>query len=332
MASESARILPLARKDFESCERLHDLDQKKALYLGRKGLVTQELHKLRELPAEERKERGRELNRLHAEVESLLEARRKELNDREFVSRLEGESVDITLPGRRRPAGSLHPLTLTLERLLGIFASAGFDIADGPEIESDDYNFTRLNHPQDHPARSQHDTFYIEGYPDHLLRTHTSPVQIRYAETRTPPLKVIAPGKVFRVDHDATHSPMFHQVEGMWIDKRIRFSDLKGVLEEFFRLFFDQPVLEMRFRPSYFPFTEPSAEFDIRWGGRWLEVCGCGMMHPNVLRAAKIDPKRYQGFAFGVGLERLAMLRHGIEDIRMFFENDVRLLEQFARS
>ena len=332
MASESARILPLARKDFESCERLHDLDQKKALYLGRKGLVTQELHKLRELPAEERKERGRELNRLHAEIESLLEARRKELNDREFVSRLKGASVDITLPGRRRPAGSLHPLTLTLERLLGIFASAGFDIADGPEIESDDYNFTRLNHPQDHPARSQHDTFYIEGYPDHLLRTHTSPVQIRYAETRTPPLKVIAPGKVFRVDHDATHSPMFHQVEGMWIDKRIRFSDLKGVLEEFFRLFFDQPALEMRFRPSYFPFTEPSAEFDIRWGGRWLEVCGCGMMHPNVLRAAKIDPKRYQGFAFGVGLERLAMLRHGIEDIRMFFENDVRLLEQFARS
>ena len=331
MPSEYEQILTSAERDLAACARPHELDRAKAAYLGKKGLIAVELGKLRDLPLDERRERGKELNSLRDRFEALLERRKREIRRAELETRLKDETIDVTLPGRPRPAGSLHPLTLTQERLRRIFASIGFDVADGPEIESDLYNFTLLNHPQDHPARSQHDTFYVKGHADHLLRTHTSPVQIRYAEKHEPPIRVIAPGKVYRVDHDATHSPMFHQVEGMWIDREVRFSDLKGVLEEFFRLFFDDRGLEMRFRPSFFPFTEPSAEFDIRWGGKWLEVCGCGMMHPNVLRAAGVDAGEHQGFAFGVGLERLAMLRHGIDDIRLFFENDARFLEAFSR-
>jgi len=332
MRPESERIIESAARDLAACGKPHELDLAKAGYLGKKGVIALELRKLSELDPTERRERGRELNALRDRFESMLEERKREIAEEELARSLDAERVDVTLPGRRRPAGSLHPLSLAQERLQQIFASVGFDVADGPEVESDLFNFTLLNHPQDHPARSQHDTFYVEGHPDHLLRTHTSPVQIRYAKGRKPPLRVIAPGKVYRVDHDATHSPMFHQAEGMWIDERIRFSDLKGMLEEFFRLFFDDPGLQMRFRPSFFPFTEPSAEFDIRRSGRWLEVCGCGMMHPNVLRSADVDPGRFQGFAFGVGLERLAMLLYGIEDIRMFFENDARFLERFASS
>ncbi len=327
----SGDILESAFAALASSTKQHELDQVRSQYLGKKGLITSELQKLRHLDQDQRRDMGERLNIIRNRFEEMLEARRGEIREADLKSRISEGKIDVTLPGRRQGAGGLHPLTLTLEKLQQLFSSLGFDVAEGPEIESDQYNFTLLNHPEDHPARSSHDTFYIEGHPDHLLRTHTSPVQIRYAEKRQPPLRIIAPGRVYRVDHDATHSPMFHQVEGMWIDRQVRFSDLKGVLAEFFRLFFEDADLKMRFRPSFFPFTEPSAEFDIRWGGRWLEVCGCGMMHPNVLRSAGIDPQVHQGFAFGVGLERLAMLLYGIEDIRLFYENDIRFLEAFSR-
>lgn len=330
MSSDLDGILPRAAAAVASARTPHELDQARAALVGRKGALTLEMRKIGAMAPGERRRAGERLNGIRSELEAMLARRKAELSDEALGRRMEGERVDVTLPGRRPARGGLHPLTLTLERLRGIFRTVGFDVADGPEIESDLYNFTRLNHPEDHPARSAHDTFYIEGHPGHLLRTHTSPVQIRYAEGRPPPFRVIAPGKVYRVDHDATHSPMFHQVEGLWVDDRVRFSDLKGVLVGFFRLFFDDDRLGIRFRPSYFPFTEPSAEFDIRWGDRWLEVCGCGMVHPNVLRSAGIDPGRHQGFAFGVGLERLAMLRHGIDDIRLFYENDARFLGAFA--
>lgn len=324
-------ILPRAEKAIASSRTPHELDQARSALVGKKGALTLEMRKLGSMPADGRREAGARLNRVREELEGMLARRKAELADEALGRRMAGEAVDTTLPGRREAQGAVHPLTQTLERLRAIFQTIGFDVADGPEIESDLNNFTLLNHPEDHPARSAHDTFYISGHPGHLLRTHTSPVQVRYAKDHPPPFRVIAPGKVYRVDHDATHSPMFHQVEGMWVDERVRFSDLKGVLVEFFRLFFEDDRLGIRFRPSYFPFTEPSAEFDIRWGDRWLEVCGCGMTHPNVLRAAGIDPGRHQGFAFGVGIERLAMLRHGIDDIRLFFENDARFLALFGR-
>ncbi|NBS67153.1 MAG: phenylalanine--tRNA ligase subunit alpha, partial [Betaproteobacteria bacterium] len=249
-------------------------------------------------------------------------------------ARLAQESVDVTLPGRGMGAGGLHPITLTIARIEAIFHSIGFDVADGPEIEEDFYNFTALNTPENHPARSMHDTFYVEG--GLLLRTHTSPVQVRYARMHPPPIRVIAPGKTYRVDSDATHSPMFHQFEGLWIDEDISFADLKSVYSDFLRRFFESDSLDVRFRPSYFPFTEPSAEIDIRFpdgplAGRWLEVSGSGQVHPNVVRNFGLDPERWVGFAFGSGIERLAMLRYGIGDLRLFYENDLRFLQQFNR-
>ena len=312
----------------------------KARFLGKDGAVTQRMKALGRLDAEERSRLGKELNEAKQAIEALLREREAALAKAELDARLAQEAIDVTLPGRGLGAGGLHPITLTIERIEAIFRSIGFDVADGPEIEEDFYNFTALNTPENHPARSMHDTFYVEGRDaaGHglLLRTHTSPVQIRYARMHAPPIKVIAPGKTYRVDSDATHSPMFHQFEGLWVDEDISFTDLKSVYADFLRQFFETDELDVRFRPSYFPFTEPSAEIDMRFhtgplAGRWLEVSGSGQVHPNVMRNYGLDPERYIGFAFGSGVERLAMLRYGVGDLRLFYENDLRFLQQFNR-
>jgi phenylalanyl-tRNA synthetase alpha chain len=267
-------------------------------------------------------------------IEAGLEARRAELADAKLSARLGEEALDVTLPGRGRGRGGIHPVTKTWRRIEEIWRSIGFEVADGPEIETDWFNFTALNNPENHPARSMQDTFYVDvkgsdGLPL-VLRTHTSPMQVRYARMHKPPIKVIAPGRTYRVDSDATHSPMFHQVEGLWIDEHISFADLKGVYTEFLRRFFEIEDLEVRFRPSFFPFTEPSAEIDMKLKGRWLEISGSGQVHPTVVKNFGLDPERYSGFAFGSGLERLTMLRYGIDDLRLFFDGDLRFLEQFS--
>ena len=289
---------------------------------------------LRELPPEEKRARGARINAAKDEIERLLEARRAVIARAKLDARLAEEALDVTLPGRSRGRGGIHPISRTWQRIEAIFGSIGFDIADGPEIETDWYNFTALNNPENHPARSMQDTFYVDlkdkdGLPL-LLRTHTSPMQVRYARTHKPPIKVIAPGRTYRVDSDATHSPMFHQVEGLWIDEHISFADLKGVYTDFLRRFFEDENLEVRFRPSFFPFTEPSAEIDMKLKGRWLEISGSGQVHPAVVRNFGLDSERYIGFAFGSGLERLTMLRYGIDDLRLFFDGDLRFLEQFS--
>jgi phenylalanyl-tRNA synthetase alpha chain len=286
------------------------------------------------LAPEQRSVAGRELNEVKQAVEALISDREAALERLALEARLREEAIDVTLPGRGPGRGGLHPLTITISRIEAIFRSIGFDVADGPEIEEDFYNFTALNTPENHPARSMHDTFYVEG--GLLLRTHTSPVQVRYARMHEPPIRVIAPGKTYRVDSDATHSPMFHQFEGLWIDEQVSFADLKSVYTDFLRRFFESDRLDVRFRPSYFPFTEPSAEIDIRFpdgplAGRWLEVSGSGQVHPDVVRNFGLDPERYIGFAFGSGIERLAMLRYGVGDLRLFYENDLRFLQQFDR-
>ena len=293
---------------------------------------------LGKMAPELRKAQGAVINNAKGQIEGSLNARREELANEKMQVRLNAEAIDVTLPGRGRGKGGIHPVMRTWERIERIFGSIGFDVADGPEIETDWTNFTALNSPENHPARSMQDTFYIEGNDTEgkplLLRTHTSPMQVRYARSHELPVKVIAPGRTYRVDSDATHSPMFHQVEGLWIDKNISFADLKGVYLNFVRAFFETDNLQVRFRPSYFPFTEPSAEIDIAFGsgplkGRWLEVSGSGQVHPNVLRNMGIDPNEYIGFAFGSGLERLTMLRYGINDLRLFYEGDLRFLKQF---
>jgi phenylalanyl-tRNA synthetase alpha chain len=291
------------------------------------------------LSIEERKSAGKSYNSAVERIEAALEARRAALALAKMEARLAEEALDVTLPGRGRSRGGLHPISRTWRRIEEIFGSIGFEVADGPEIETDWYNFTALNNPENHPARSMQDTFYVDlndaqGKPL-LLRTHTSPMQVRYARTHKPPLKVIAPGRTYRVDSDATHSPMFHQVEGLWIDEDISFADLKGVYADFLRRFFESDALEVRFRPSYFPFTEPSAEIDLRFAtgplkGRWLELSGAGQVHPQVVRNFGLDPERYIGFAFGSGLERLTMMRYGIDDLRLFFDGDLRFLKQFS--
>jgi len=310
----------------------------KARFLGKDGAVTQRMKGLGKLSHEERSATGKLLNQVKQTIESMLDERERSIARAQLDARLAQEAIDVTLPGRGLGTGGLHPLTITIERIEAIFRSIGFDVADGPEIEEDFYNFTALNTPENHPARSMHDTFYVEGTDRHghglLLRTHTSPVQIRYARMHAPPIKVIAPGKTYRVDSDATHSPMFHQFEGLWVDEDISFTDLKSVYTDFLRKFFETDDLDVRFRPSYFPFTEPSAEIDMRFhdgplAGRWLEVSGSGQVHPNVMRNYGLDPERFIGFAFGSGVERLAMLRYGIGDLRLFYENDLRFLEQF---
>ena len=305
--------------------------------LGKSGSITAQLKALGALPADQRKAAGEAINRARDAIGEALAARKATLDAAALDARLASETIDVTLPGRNGEAGGLHPVTRTLERIADIFGRLGYELADGPEIEDDWHNFEALNFPPHHPARAMHDTFY---FPDgRLLRTHTSGVQVRYMQDLLqaggqPPLRMIALGKVYRCDSDLTHSPMFHQVEGLLVDEGVSFADLKGTIEEFLRAFFEKQ-LEVRFRPSFFPFTEPSAEVDIAWAQpdgstRWLEVLGCGMVHPNVLRAVGIDPERYSGFAFGLGVERFAMLRYGVDDLRSFFDNDVRFLRQFA--
>lgn len=321
-------------------ERGAELEQVKARYLGKAGQLTNLLKQLGTLAPEERRDAGARVNQAKASIEAALERQRIKIDAKALAEKLDAEALDVTLPGRGAGQGGLHPITQTIERIRAIFASVGFEVADGPEIETDFFNFTALNIPEDHPARAMHDTFYIDD--KHVLRTHTSPVQVRYMQSHRPPIRIIAPGRVYRVDSDATHSPMFHQIEGLWVDESVNFAGLKGLLVDFMRKFFEQDDLRARFRPSFFPFTEPSAEMDIgcvSCAGKgcrvcsqtgWLEVLGCGVVHPNVFRHVDIDSETMLGFAFGLGVERLAMLRHKINDLRMFYENDLRFLKQFA--
>ncbi len=315
-----------------AAETLDALESARVSLLGKSGAVTEQLKALGKLPPDQRKAQGERINVVKERLQDAIAARRSLLEEAAFAQRLASERIDVTMPGRDATVGSLHPITRTLERITTIFARFGYRLAEGPEVEDDYHNFEALNFPPHHPARAMHDTFYL---PDgRLLRTHTSPVQIRAMKSAHPPLRVIAAGKVYRSDSDQTHSPMFHQVEGLLVDETSSFADLKGTLAQFVSAFFERDF-EMRFRPSYFPFTEPSAEVDIRWqkpdgSESWLEVLGCGMVHPNVLRECGIDPERYTGFAFGLGVERFAMLRYGVNDLRAFFENDLSFLRQFA--
>jgi phenylalanyl-tRNA synthetase alpha chain len=345
-------LVQAARDDFAAAATPAELENAKARYLGKAGRVTDLLKGMAALSHEEKKTRGAEINQTKQAIESLLTERRAALADADLQAQLRAEALDVTLPGRQtRSQGGLHPITRSMERVEAIFGSMGFDVADGPEIEEDWFNFTALNTPADHPARSMHDTFYVDTVaPDgsgHLLRTHTSPMQVRYAVQHVkrhqalldagqsmPEIRVIAPGRTYRVDSDATHSPMFHQCEGLWIGENVSFKDLKVVFADFFRTFFETDDLTIRFRPSFFPFTEPSAEVDIAFAsgplkGRWLEVAGSGQVHPNVVRNFGLDPERYIGFAFGMGFDRLTMLRYGVNDLRQFFDGDLRFLAQF---
>jgi phenylalanyl-tRNA synthetase alpha chain len=334
-------ILSNAQSEFAACASLADLEQAKARFLGKSGALTDLLKGLGKLPAEERPAAGGAINEVKQGVEKALQDRRDAILAAEQARKLASEILDVTLPGRGKRQGGLHPVTLTLQRIEQLFRSIGFEVAEGPEIETDFYNFTALNIPEDHPARAMHDTFYVDE--QHVLRTHTSPIQVRYMQAHVasfgnletmPDVRIIAPGRVYRVDSDATHSPMFHQVEGLWVGETVSFADLKGVIADFLRNFFETDDMQVRFRPSFFPFTEPSAEIDLAFTsgprqGKWLEVAGCGMVHPNVLDHVGIDHEKYIGFAFGFGVERLAMLRYGVNDLRLFFENDLRFLKQF---
>ncbi|HEX5363560.1 MAG TPA: phenylalanine--tRNA ligase subunit alpha [Gallionella sp.] len=321
------QILDQALQQFSATSDEAELEQIKARYLGKEGSLTGLLKGLGKLSAEERPAAGARINQVKQGIEAALQARRDALQQNKLEQKLAAESLDVTLPGRGLSTGGLHPVTRTLQRIEQLFHSLGFATSSGPEIEHDFYNFTALNIPENHPARAMHDTFYID--PQHVLRTHTSPVQVRYMEANQPPLKIISPGRVYRVDSDATHSPMFHQVEGLWVDEEVSFANLKGVVQDFLQRFFERDDLRVRFRPSFFPFTEPSAEMDMSWNGGWLEIGGCGMVHPNVLKHVNIDSEKYLGFAFGLGVERLAMLRYGVNDLRQFYESDLRFLKQF---
>ena len=337
------QIVTQAVADFAAAADPNGLEQAKARYLGKSGMLTERLKGLGKLEPEERRLAGAEINQAKSAIEAALEARRQALRETALAAQLAAEALDVTLPGRGTGVGGLHPVSRTIERIEGLFRSIGFQVADGPEIETDFHNFTALNTPENHPARSMHDTFYLEDGDKVLLRTHTSPVQIRTMRDHVasfghmevmPEIRVVMPGRVYRVDSDATHSPMFHQVEGLWVGQGVSFADLKGVITDFLRRFFETDDLKVRFRPSFFPFTEPSAEIDVAFmrgelEGRWLEIAGCGMVHPNVLRHGGIDPERYTGFAFGMGPDRLTMLRYGVNDLRLFFEGDLRFLAQF---
>jgi len=343
-------LVDSARSSFEAATTPSELENAKARFLGKSGRLTEMMKGLSALGVEDKKIRGAAINQAKQAIEGALGARRMALADLELQSQLKAEALDVTLPGRRRGQGGLHPVSLTMERIELIFGSMGFEVAQGPEIEADWFNFTALNTPEDHPARSMHDTFYVEGGTPgapNLLRTHTSPVQIRHAlqhvkrhKAKTdagqsmPEIRVIAPGRTYRVDSDATHFQMFHQCEGLWIGEQVSFKDLKVVFTDFCRTFFESEDLVLRFRPSFFPFTEPSAEIDIQFpsgplAGRWLEVAGSGQVHPNVVRAMGLDPERFIGFAFGMGLDRFTMLRYGVNDLRLFFDGDIRFLSQF---
>jgi phenylalanyl-tRNA synthetase alpha chain len=334
---ELQKILDDALQCFAAIDDAAELENAKARYLGKEGSLTGLLKGLGKLSAEERPAAGARINQVKQQIEAALNAQRDAIQNRALNAKLEAESLDVTLPGRGTGVGGLHPVTRTLERIETLFHSIGYAVAEGPEIENDFYNFTALNIPADHPARAMHDTFYIDE--QHVLRTHTSPIQIRYMQAHMqkykhleimPDIRIIAPGRVYRVDSDATHSPMFHQVEGLWIGERVSFADLKGVIADFLLNYFETEDMQVRFRPSFFPFTEPSAEMDMSWKGGWLEIGGCGMVHPNVLKHVGIDSEKYIGFAFGMGVERLAMLRYGVNDLRLFFENDLQFLKQFS--
>ena len=340
MQQELNQLVSEAEQAIATAADLQVLDQVRVDFLGKKGRITERMKTLGQLSAEERPKAGQAINQAKQVVQQAIEIRREALKNVVLEAKLAGEKVDVTLPGRQSPAGSLHPVTRTLQRIEDLFAQMGFSVAEGPEIEDDFHNFEALNIPESHPARAMHDTFY---FPDGtLLRTHTSPVQVRVMQAHKPPLRVIAPGRVYRCDSDLTHTPMFHQIEGLMVDEQVTFTDLKAILIDFLQSFFESNALQVRFRPSYFPFTEPSAEADIQCvmcGGEgcrvcsqtgWLEVLGCGMVHPNVFKHVDIDPETYTGFAFGMGIERLAMLRYGVNDLRLFFENDLRFLKQFG--
>jgi phenylalanyl-tRNA synthetase alpha chain len=346
-----------AREAFAFAATPADLENAKAQYIGKAGRITELMKGLAALPVEEKKARGAQINQAKQAIEAALNQRRQALADAELELQLQAEALDVSLPGRQRGQGSLHPVSLTQERIESVFGSMGFDVAEGPEIESDWFSFTSLNSPPNHPARSMQDTFYIDGKgADGIslnLRPHTSPMQVRYVHAHVrrhsngfdprsgelfsgamPEVRVIAPGRTYRVDSDATHSPMFHQCEGLWVGENVSFKDLKVVFTNFCRTFFESEDLVLRFRPSFFPFTEPSAEIDIQFqsgplSGRWLEVAGSGQVHPNVIRNMGLDPERFIGFAFGMGMDRFTMLRYGVNDLRLFFDGDIRFLSQF---
>ncbi len=340
-------LVHAAQADFAQAETPAELENAKARFLGKSGQLTELLKSLATLAADAKKTRGAAINATKQRVEAALTARRQALADAELDRQLQAEALDVSLPGRQRGSGGLHPVSRTIERIEAIFGSMGFDVADGPEIETDWTSFTALNNPENHPARSMQDTFYVDLKDADgrwlNLRPHTSPMQVRYARAHArkyagrepmPEIRVIAPGRTYRVDSDATHSPMFHQCEGLWIGENVSFKDLKVVFTDFCRRFFETDALTLRFRPSFFPFTEPSAEIDIAFAsgpleGKWLEVAGSGQVHPNVVRNFGLDPERYIGFAFGIGPDRLAMLRYGVNDLRLFFDNDLRFLAQF---
>ncbi len=320
-------VVGQARAEIEGVSDIATLDEIRVKYLGKKGFFTEQMKGLGALSAEERPAAGAVINQAKQQVQDALNARREALEVAVLNQKLAAETIDVSLPGRRIENGGLHPVTRTIERIERLFGEMGFKVARGPEIEDGFHNFDALNIPAHHPARTDHDTFYFD--PDLMLRTHTSGVQIRTMEHQQPPIRIIAPGRVYRNDYDMTHTPMFHQVEGLLVDEHASFTELKGILHDFLRNYFEED-LTIRFRPSYFPFTEPSAEVDVMGkNGKWLEVLGCGMVHPNVLRSVGIDPEKYSGFAFGMGVERLTMLRYGVNDLRAFFENDLRFLKQF---
>jgi phenylalanyl-tRNA synthetase alpha chain len=354
--NELNAIVETAKSAFAQAATPADLENAKALFLGKSGRITELMKGMAALSVEEKKSLGASINLAKQAIEAALTHRRQALADAELQLQLQAEALDVTLPGRQRGQGGLHPVSITLERIEAIFGSMGFEVAQGPEIESDWFNFTALNTPEDHPARSMHDTFYVEGGSENapnLLRTHTSPMQIRHAVQHVkkhralapasdaalfsgdmPEIRVIAPGRTYRVDSDATHSPMFHQCEGLWVGESVSFKDLKFVFTDFCRTFFESDDLVLRFRPSFFPFTEPSAEIDIQFqtgplAGRWLEVAGSGQVHPNVIRNMGLNPEKFIGFAFGMGPDRLTMLRYGVNDLRLFFDGDIRFLSQF---
>ncbi|CAJ1829338.1 phenylalanine--tRNA ligase subunit alpha [Aeromonas veronii] len=320
-------VVGQARAEIEGVSDIATLDEIRVKYLGKKGFFTEQMKGLGALSAEERPAAGAVINQAKQQVQDALNERREALEAAVLNQKLAAETIDVSLPGRRIENGGLHPVTRTIERIERLFGEMGFKVARGPEIEDGFHNFDALNIPAHHPARTDHDTFYFN--PDLMLRTHTSGVQIRTMEHQQPPIRIIAPGRVYRNDYDMTHTPMFHQVEGLLVDEHASFTELKGILHDFLRNYFEED-LTIRFRPSYFPFTEPSAEVDVMGkNGKWLEVLGCGMVHPNVLRSVGIDPEKYSGFAFGMGVERLTMLRYGVNDLRAFFENDLRFLKQF---
>lgn len=329
MMENANRIVAEGISAVNSAADLNALELIKARYLGKTGELNALLKTLGQMSPDERKTVGAHINECKNRFQAAFNSRRDALNEAKLQAQLAAEALDVTLPGRGQGSGGLHPVTLTLQRIVELFHGMGFEVADGPEIENDFYNFQALNIPANHPARAMQDTFYVEN--GDVLRTHTSPIQIRYMlDKKNPPIRIIAPGRVYRVDSDATHSPMFHQAEGLWVEEGVSLADLKAVFTDFIRRFFERDDLQVRFRPSFFPFTEPSAEIDILGdNGKWLEVGGCGMVHPNVLQNVNIDPEKYTGFAFGIGLDRFAMLRYGVNDLRLFFDNDLNFLKQF---